>query len=72
MITIEASNRTQQHPTKITTEKYDADLKRIDELLPLVTDDTPNKDPNLIELLKVSDNVEEYQDVHYPIPDNGN
>ena len=62
----------QQHPMKITADEYEAALKRIDELMPLVTDDTPNNAPNLIELLKVSDIVEEYQDVHYPIPDNGN
>lgn len=53
----------------ITKEEYEAALKRIDELLPLVTDDTPDSDPNLIELLKVSDIVEEYEDIHYPIPD---
>ncbi len=53
---------------KITKEEYEAALKRIDELLPLVTDYTPDSDPNLIELLKVSNIVEEYEDVHYPIP----
>lgn len=56
---------------KITEKEYEAALKRIDELLPLVTDDTPDSDPNLIELLKVSNIVEEYEDEHYPIPDNG-
>lgn len=55
---------------KITKEEYEAALKRIDELLPLVTDDTPDSNPNLIELLKVSDIVEEYEDEHYPISDN--
>lgn len=54
---------------KITKEEYEAALKRIDELLPLVTDDTSDDDPNLIELLKISDIVEEYEDVHFPIPD---
>lgn len=54
---------------KITEKEYEAALKRIDELLPLVTDDTPDSDPNLIELLKVSNIVEEYEDVHYPIPE---
>ena len=53
---------------KITEKEYEAALKRIDELLPLVTDYTPDSDPNLIELLKVSNIVEEYEDVHYPIP----
>lgn len=54
---------------KITKEEYEAALKRIDELQPLVTDDTPDSDPNLIELLKISNIVEEYEDVHYPIPE---
>lgn len=54
---------------KITEKEYEAALKRIDELQPLVTDDTPDCDPNLIELLKVSSIVEEYEDEHYPIPD---
>lgn len=53
---------------KITKEEYEAALKRIDELLPLVTDDTPDDDTNLIELLKASDIVEEYEDEHYPMP----
>lgn len=54
---------------EITEKEYEAALKRIDELLPLVTDDTPDSDPNLIGLLKVSNIVEEYEDVHYPIPE---
>jgi HTH-type transcriptional regulator/antitoxin HigA len=55
---------------EITEKEYEVALKRIDELLPLVTDDTPNSDPNLIELLKVSGIVEEYENEHYPISDN--
>ena len=51
----------------ITEEEYEAALKRIDELLPLVTEATPDDDYNLIELLKVSDIVGEYEDEHYPI-----
>lgn len=54
---------------KITKEEYEAALSRIVELLPLVTEDTPDDAPNLIELLKVSNIVEEYEDVHYPIPE---
>ncbi len=54
---------------KITEKEYEAALKQIDELLSLVTDDTPDSDPNLIELLKVSNIVEEYEDEHYPIPE---
>ena len=39
-------------------------------MLPLVTDDTPDSYPSLIELLKILNIVEEYEDEHYPIPDN--
>lgn len=46
---------------------YKAALKRIDELLPLVNDDTPTDDKNYLELDMISDMVEEYEDVHYPI-----
>lgn len=53
---------------KITEKEYETALKRIEELLPLVTDDTPDDDTNLIELLEISDIVEKYEDVHFPIP----
>ena len=46
---------------------YKAALKRIDQLLPLVNDSTPMDDPNYLELDMISDMVEEYEDVHYPI-----
>lgn len=46
---------------------YEAALKRIDALLPLVNDETPTDDPNYLELDMISDMVEEYEDIHYPI-----
>ena len=46
---------------------YRAALKRIDELLPLVNDNTPTDDKNYLELDMISDMVEEYEDIHYPI-----
>lgn len=46
---------------------YRAALQRIDELLPLVNDDTPKDDKNNLELDMLSDMVEEYEEVHYPI-----
>ena len=46
---------------------YRAALKRIDELLPLVNDNTLTDDKNYLELDMISDMVEEYEDVHYPI-----
>ena len=71
MIKIKVSYHMQQCRMKIKEQEYEAALKRIDELLPVVTDDTPDSDPNLIELLTVSGIIEEYEDKHYPIPDNG-
>lgn len=54
--------------TKIENEtQYEWAMARIDELLPLVNDDTPDDDPNSIELYLLSALVEEYEDVHYPI-----
>ncbi len=54
--------------TKIQTETaYNATMERIEELLPLVDDDTPLTDKNLIELDLLSELVEEYEDEHYPI-----
>lgn len=46
---------------------YRVALKRIDELLPLVNDDTPTDDANLLELDMLSDMVEEYEEIHYPV-----
>lgn len=46
---------------------YRAAMNRIEELLPLVNDDTPVDDSNYLELDMLSDMVEEYEDIHYPI-----
>ncbi len=52
---------------KISEEKYKFALKRIEELLPLVNDDTPANDPSTIELSLMSDIVIEYEKKHYSI-----
>lgn len=53
---------------KISNEiAYRATMERIEELLPLVDDNTPMSDKNLIELDLLSGLVEEYEDVYYPI-----
>lgn len=46
---------------------YRVALQRIDELLPLVNDNTPTDDKHYLELDMISDMVEEYESVHYPI-----
>ena len=51
----------------ITAQQYEAALQRVEEPLPLVSDETPDTDKNLIELLEVSTIVEEYENIHYPI-----
>lgn len=51
----------------VTESQYEYALNRIEELLPLVTDETPANDRNAIELAIVSDVVEAYEKVHYPI-----
>lgn len=52
---------------EISKEQYEYALNRIEELLPLVTDETPAHDKNALELAIVSDVVEEYEKIHYPI-----
>lgn len=51
----------------ISKQQYEYALNRIEELLPLVTDETPASDKNAIELAIVSDVVEAYEKLHYPI-----
>ena len=51
----------------ITKSQYEFALNRIEELLPLVTDDTPVTDKNAVELTLMSDVVIAYEKEHYPI-----
>ena len=53
--------------SEITKEQYEFALERIEELLPIVTDETPANDRNAIELTMMSDIVIEYEKEHYPI-----
>ena len=53
--------------SKITKEQYDFALARIEELLPLVTDETPANDRNAVELTVMSDVVIAYEKEHFPI-----
>lgn len=53
--------------SKITKEQYEFALARIEELLPLVNDDTPANDRNAIELTMMSDVVIDYEKEHFPI-----
>ncbi|MCM1337674.1 MAG: helix-turn-helix domain-containing protein [Candidatus Amulumruptor caecigallinarius] len=54
--------------TKIENEtQYDWTMQRIEELLPLVKDDTPLDDPNSIELGLLSNLAADYEDEHFPM-----
>ena len=53
---------------KIKTEKqYKAACSRIEELLKVVSNDTPTDDKNFLELDLISDLVADYEEEHFPI-----
>lgn len=52
---------------EISQQQYESALARIEELLPLVSDDTPSDNPHAVELIKVSEIVREYELKHYPV-----
>jgi HTH-type transcriptional regulator/antitoxin HigA len=52
---------------KVTKEQYEFALERVEELLPMVNDDTPANDKNAVGLSLVSDIVIAYEKEHYPI-----
>lgn len=62
------TQKTYRDMAKIQNETaYKAAMARIEELLPLVNDDTPLNDRNLIELDLLSELVSDYEDEHYQI-----
>lgn len=52
---------------KITNKEYEFALARVEELLPLVDDNTPANDKNAVELTMMSDVVISYEKEHFPI-----
>lgn len=52
---------------EISEKQYEYALARIEELLPVVTDETPAGDRDAIELALVSNVVMEYEEKYYPI-----
>lgn len=48
-------------------EQYDWAVRRVEELLPLVNDDTPRNAPSSIELEHLSNMVADYSDKHFAI-----
>ena len=53
--------------SKITKKQYEFALARVEELLPLVDDNTSANDRNAIELTMMSDIIIDYEKQHYPI-----
>ena len=51
----------------LTKEQYDWAVARVEELLPLVSDDTPTSDPASIELEILSNLVADYSDENFSI-----
>ena len=47
--------------------QYKIACERIEELLKKVTNETPEDDPNLVELDLISDLVADYEEEHYPV-----
>lgn len=52
----------------ITKAQYEYAQGRIDALLPQITENTPQDDPLMMELMIVTDVVEQYEAIHYQIP----
>lgn len=52
---------------EITKEDYDQACERLEEIIDLVSNDTPKTDPFFQELDKVSNIIEAYEEEHYPI-----
>lgn len=49
--------------------QYDLAVAKVEELLPLVTEETSETDPNYVELVKLSNLVADYSDKHYTLED---
>ncbi len=47
--------------------QYNSALQRIDELLKVVNENTPEDDVRSVELVLLSNLVADYEDIHYPI-----
>lgn len=52
---------------EISKEQYEYALERIEELLPFVGNDVPMNDKHMIEMDIITDIVNRYEKIHYPI-----
>lgn len=51
--------------------QYRSIMERMEELLQVVDDNTPENDRNNVELVLLSNLVADYEDVHYPVKEPG-
>ncbi|TLP77563.1 type II toxin-antitoxin system HigA family antitoxin [Maribacter sp. ACAM166] len=51
----------------ITHEEYVKANLRLEELIDVVNDNTPTEDPLAQEFIKISDIIEKYEEIHFPI-----
>lgn len=54
-------------PSMVTHKQYARANLRLEELIKLVDDNTPLENPLAKELLEVSDTIERYEEIHFPI-----
>ena len=52
---------------QISENQYKLACSRVEELLPMVGEDTPADDPKTIELAIMSDIIIDYEETHFPI-----
>ncbi len=51
----------------ITHEQYIKATLRLEELLKEINSNTPENSPLMLEMIKVSDTIENYEEIHFPI-----
>lgn len=51
----------------VTHEEYVKANLRLEELIDVVNDNTPLNDPMAIEFMTISDIIEQYEEIHFPI-----
>lgn len=48
-------------------QQFEEAVRRVEELLPLISDDMPTDDPNYIEFVRLSNMVADYDEVHFSL-----
>ncbi|MBE6273908.1 MAG: hypothetical protein E7097_08535 [Bacteroides sp.] len=48
-------------------QQFEEAVQRVEELLPMISDDMPTDDPNYIEFVRLSNMVADYDEVHFSL-----